>query len=564
MRIKKIVPLALAGLMAFAFQGVSAQASVNAPEYTEGVIDASKKCSVTFYEYINNNGVTLTSDGLAGAVAKEGDLPEGAVPLNGVTYHYLKIADAIQLTRDNVSSLYFGNPDAGYMTFLKQKNIVPSGFTDNGKTYYTAAELEKAQEELNRAFEPQVREMAVSRGTAMPATGSGNGTENEGMTFAAGLSQGMYLFVETGYPESIGSPSSPFLLTLPMTNIGEVTIGGKNYEAGTLWQYDAQIYPKSQSISIEKKIDLETKDADGNENYGTEDDRSIGDTVHFLVTSDVPDLTDGHTHRTYVIKDQMSKGLTYADETELKLGSDFAQAVSLIRDTDYKVSPAAKTGQEITVTVTAAGLKKLDAAKGMNRLYLTYAALLNKDAVIGGTGNTNTPSLTYATDRTVDKTVEGNVVRVKTWSLQLTKTFEPKITDFASVSFSVKAGTKELEFGKEADGVYHVKDGTEQPENITKTVSPAGTSGILLIKGLDTGKYALTEESTAKGYNLLSSALTAEIKNENLSLSVANKKSLDLVHTGGSGDFEIYILGVLLVLSAAMAVILKKIMKEES
>ena len=179
----------------------------------------------------------------------------------------------------------------------------------------------------------------------------------------------------------IASPVSPFLISVPMTNIAEITgEDGVVHQPGTVWQYDIVAYPKNGSINIHK--DIVVNDAaltvangqtytanDGNDlnddktlcdfrqtNYDSlEDDpltpdtqldgqhkqglvhqidANIGDIITQVVSSDVPvlvdDIDDEFTganrdnafrkhNKTYKITDRMTKGLHLIDHNSFRV-----------------------------------------------------------------------------------------------------------------------------------------------------------------------------------------------------------------------------------------------------
>ena len=201
------------------------------------------------------------------------------------------------------------------------------------------------------------------------------GTENSGLT-AGGNNAGGSQYAD------IASPASPFLVSIPMTNLTEITdTDGTTHMAGTVWQYDIVAYPKNSTINIHK--DIVTNDfggttnggrdantltgADGNDvstdktlcnmvqtNYlsddGTTDkvdgseksglthqiDANIGDVITQLVSVDVPALVDDldneqtddqansetttrKHNKTFKITDRMTKGLNLIDNQSFKV-----------------------------------------------------------------------------------------------------------------------------------------------------------------------------------------------------------------------------------------------------
>ena len=201
------------------------------------------------------------------------------------------------------------------------------------------------------------------------------GTNNSGLT-AGGKDAGGSQYAD------IASPSSPFLISIPMTNLANIQgEDGVMHMAGTVWQYDITAYPKNSTINIHK--DIVTNDyagttnsgndadgltgVDGNDlskdkttcnmvqtNYlpenGTPDaidgsqksglvhqiDANIGDVVTQLVSVDVPRLTDDldneqpadqansatanrKHNKTFIVSDRMTKGLNLIDNQSFKV-----------------------------------------------------------------------------------------------------------------------------------------------------------------------------------------------------------------------------------------------------
>ena len=211
-------------------------------------------------------------------------------------------------------------------------------------------------------------------------TGDKGDTEDAG-TENSGLQAGENDAGGSQYAD-IASPSSPFLISVPMTNMVDIKgEDGTTHIAGTAWQYDIVAYPKNATINIHK--DIVTNDfagttnggndddglygADGNDmakdkttcnmvqtNYlpedGTEDkidgsqksglvhqiDANIGDIVTQLVSVDVPRLTDDidneqptdqansatatrKHNKTFIVTDRMTKGLNLIDNQSFKV-----------------------------------------------------------------------------------------------------------------------------------------------------------------------------------------------------------------------------------------------------
>ena len=67
------------------------------------------------------------------------------------------------------------------------------------------------------------------------------------------LPVGMYLVVETTTPSVVKSPVAPFLVSIPMTRIGDSTDPSTNNNLKQ-WLYDVKVYPKNTTVTGQVKI----------------------------------------------------------------------------------------------------------------------------------------------------------------------------------------------------------------------------------------------------------------------------------------------------------------------
>lgn len=79
-------------------------------------------------------------------------------------------------------------------------------------------------------------------------------TNSEGMVTFGSLPVGLYLVIETRVPESVTTPTKPFLVSIPMTREGT---DNKNKQ----WLYDVTVYPKNSTV--EGTVTLRKKGFDG-------------------------------------------------------------------------------------------------------------------------------------------------------------------------------------------------------------------------------------------------------------------------------------------------------------
>lgn len=434
---------------------------------------------------------------------------------------------------------------------------------------------------------------------------------------------------DTTRDEVVANQSSPLLVSVPMTN--QTTIG--NNTAGTAWQYDVTVYPKNQTINNPKRI-IKEDDKNTLIDHG---DYEIGETVHQVLLPEAPMLQDGNAYTKFVETDTMDNGLTFDkingiyivprianpekmtdygtlnDSFQLQSGS----AVELT-NADYTLAKSEKDSDgnsSFTVTLTNAGLAKLNAITEDSQVMILFDSVLNKDTQHVGdqVEEENQPTLTWNTsdnggETDTDHSIKGNKVGVYTYKLNVKKN---GVKDPTRVSFTFKregtgAGGNEnhvkdsdVQFVKEGDGTYHLYDRTsDETKDIVTTVHP-GSDGKLYIKGLDEEHYIMTEtategredESGAKSHELLKSKVTIaltsvptddsnsnhgvtgaldtdkttitadgntaaiSVKQGTASFNVENYESLNL-RTGGEGRAVVYGATLLVVVGAGSVLVL--------
>ena len=80
-------------------------------------------------------------------------------------------------------------------------------------------------------------------------------TDENGMAKFNGLKVGMYLVIETQAPQAVTVPVEPFLVSIPMTRIGDTA-------AGEQWLYDVTVYPKNSIAKGTVKLVKQGKQGD--------------------------------------------------------------------------------------------------------------------------------------------------------------------------------------------------------------------------------------------------------------------------------------------------------------
>ena len=350
--------------------------------------------------------------------------------------------------------------------------------------------------------------------------------------------------------------------------------------ADTNSQYAALVRVHSTSVDAEIKGALPTVDKKVQVNGTGKDatDAKIGDTLTFTLTSTIPDMSAYDTY-TFNFKDTLSKGLTFGQVTSVKVGD-----TTLTKDTDYTVITAPADSGKTLLTVAMKDFKTKQQANAGKKITVTYAATLNKDAVVGGAGNVNSATIQYSNNPSTNGTGESEPSKVRVFTYGFTvdkytgKNYDDTATRLAGAEFTLahKGGTA-ISFVKVADSatqnaVYRVAKADEAGATTTIT-TPA--NGKVDFRGLENGEYTLTETKAPAGYNKLASAIGVKVDGQNNGtdtthatvvikydnnngsvydqtasngvIPVQNKPGVVLPGTGGMGTIAFTVIGVLVI-----------------
>lgn len=320
---------------------------------------------------------------------------------------------------------------------------------------------------------------------------------------------------------------------------------------------DLTIDEKNEAPTIDKKID----------GSNLSNDAAIGDVVNYTVTIHAKKGATG-----YVLTDTMTKGLTFnRDSLAVKVGTD-----TLTENTHYTVAVDAATdgSTKFTVTFKDTYLNTID---GDTEIVVSYTATVNKDAVIGTTGNTNTAQLKYGKKSTVDS-------KTTTYSYK----FDLVKTD-SSNKLLTGAKFKLYDSQTSTTPVKLIKDATTGNYRVAETSETGFTEEIeinsynaVTISGLNKKTYYLEETQAPAGYNKLTERQPVELGKEgfvaNATLTgsgakgaewtsggvrVINNAGATLPSTGGMGTTLFYVIGGGLMVAAVVLLVTKKRMENK-
>ena len=595
-KFSKVLTLMLALCMVVGMMATSAFAAT----IKDATIDTTKKASLTVYKYDFTNAAkdgvwsadSYVSTGqydanvnniLGGATRKgsttgnsstlgNGEESNGYA-IKGVEFTYLKVATPVQFSESAANSTDHAYIEVLYKfdkvlaaDLLKAIGLVDgqgsydkANALDANSWFYRSDVLTKALADslasnattVKNALENYVKK---NNGTAMPLTTA------EGKTSASELPLGLYLLVETKVPEMVTDTTSPFFVTLPMTNIN----GGGNGSAGNTtsitdgghsWLYDVTVYPKNQTgiVTLEKTVREAQKDTgvhqgtttDITDGYAHNATASTGDTVEYQIISTLPTITSASTYISeYTFVDILAKGISYGN-TPLKI-EWFTDAACTDKVTEWaadsgkftsKVEQNDDGSHKLTITMTAEGLAEINTANTSAQnsngalyagysnytLRITYDAILNSDEslIYGDEGNCNEVALTWKRTSSAYYDTLVDDCHVYSYGLVLDKDFSDGKDSqdlYNHVLFKVQNSEDNYYVQaalNEAEGIWYVTGHTAKEEEATSmypvTWVKNGTKGQLVIKGLEDDAYILTEIETANGYLLLADNIDLEI-----------------------------------------------------
>ena len=489
-------------------------------------------------------------------------------------------ADGATLTVSTADAKFVGKTVNAYKMFSATvggegaNKAVSYTLTDTWKPFFmdsTASGLNGATDaNVNDKANEYVSELAgdnlvafATKASNWAQTQAKNITADKTATVSAGATSGNYTATFTGLDYGY------YVVAVPGATL-----------ANTSGQYATLVSVDSTNVNANIKGSLPTVDkkVQVNGNGADTADAKIGDTLTFTLTSTIPDMSAYSTY-TFNFKDTLSKGLTFGQVTSVKVGD-----TTLTKDTDYTVTTAPADSGKTLLTVAMKDFKTKQQANAGKKITVTYAATLNKDAVVGGAGNVNSATIQYSNNPSTNGTGESEPSKVRVFTYGFTvdkytgKNYDDTATRLAGAEFTLahKGGTA-ISFVKVADSatqnaVYRVAKADEAGATTTIT-TPA--NGKVDFRGLENGEYTLTETKAPAGYNKLASAIGVKVDGQNNGtdtthatvvikydnnngsvydqtasngvIPVQNKPGVVLPGTGGMGTIAFTVIGVLVI-----------------
>ena len=454
----------------------------------------------------------------------------------GETYTIYKLFDAT-VNADGSSIAYTGTIPESLKAY----------FTADSNDYISATPAAKDGENMSEGLKTALKAWTATATAAATATSDGSALNFKELAYG-------YYVVTTTQGDQVISVDS----TMP-----NVTIVDKNSST-----------PKDLS-----------KTASSN-------DVSIGDTVTYTVSFKTSNYYGAGTNAkeivSYTIEDTLPDFLTSVNVT------------SIIVDNDGNNATA---GDQFGVTAQFANKKiVIDWYDEVNNKFLydngatvtiTYTAVVTDKAAIDGNGNTNKVTVTWTTkggDEPGPDKVETEET-IFTYAIALKKVNNKGVALPGAVfqfPFYVKSTA-------DANGAY-IYAGTTAGAGLTNQITTPD-SGVIVVKGVKSGSYEITEVTAPAGYNKLTAPVTVQaVKTSSTSthttvyldkdgnvvdvsakeievkvdidtiaataVVVVNKAGTELPSTGGMGTTVFYVLGAVLVVGAGVLLVTKKRMSQ--
>lgn len=465
------------------------------PKTSTSTIDKNQKGSITIYKR------ALDSSGNAGT-AGDGETmvsPQGAA-LKDTGFTLYQVMDT------NTLLAYYNDNTTADQVDVKD-------YFTNYTTNKTAAGLKTA---YATAYKSEVR------------------TDENGKATFTGLPVGMYLVIETKTPQAVTMPVEPFLVSIPMTRIGDKTTGADNQNQKE-WLYDVTVYPKNSIAKGTVKLVKQGKQGSAttplagvkftlNKKNDTDDD-------YTAVKTDVSTDTDGK-----ITLDNLAKGRYYLQETGYTDGNDKGYILNTTGKFYFDID---ENGKAVKVDDTIAG-KVDDASFTIDSTHATLTVTNYKPDIVKTVtkrdGTTTSHEADYGVGDAVPYTltikVPENVASLKTFTVTDTTVKTQLVQNQGSVQISGK---------NNAGG-----DVTLAKSAYTITVAPDANNSVMTVAFTPSAltDVAGGEITIAYTATVQDTAVVAGNGNVNTAKIVYSRKTNLTDETGGNKPYEITDKGV--------------------
>lgn len=500
-RMKKLAGMLLAAVMTVGMLPNMAFADNKALPPSEG--------SLTIHKYLMEDlgDANLPNDGNEAGEGTNPSVPSTATPLDGITFNLYKITP---------------DPTSGALPGDGPYTLAGTTMSDGAGATFTVA--------------------AASTSSVTTAGG--------GVAKASELLNGYYLVIEQN-SDLVNSPAAPFVVPVPMTN-----------PAGDGWIQDVHVYPKNESMSIEKEPTSTTS-------------ITIGDIMSYEIIPSVPtdiysDIASEDANIKYSISDTLDSALDL-DSSSLKVYGMTSKTgtQTLIPSSNYTESG------DFKIEFNAAG-RKLLFDNGYKFLTIKFSAVVNKGILTKPSKIVdNTAVVDFINKYSENKSKETPKVKIHSASIDIIKQDAKTNAKLKDAEFQIATSLAYAEAGKylkkdAAGNIYDVgEDGydtaLEWIEKSAETTGSAKFNGIADYTSTFSGdpevenktylSYYIVETKAPAGYNLLDDPVeviftasdSTETNSYTVTTTINNTTGFTLPKTGGEGTIWFTVGGIVLV-----------------
>ena len=460
----------------------------------------------------------------------------------GETYAIYKLFDAT-VSEDGSSIAYTGTVPEGLSTY----------FTKDKNGYISATAEAKDGANMSEGLKAALKTWTTTARAISSAESNGSA-----LTFKE-LPYGYYV-VTTSQGNSVISVDS----TMPNVDIVDKN---SSTPSGLTKTATATATGTDKSFSIGDTVTYTVRFKTSNYDGAGEKAKKI---VSYTIEDTLPDFLED-VKVTSIIVDNDGDETTIDDQT--KLNAQFNEDKKIVIDWYDKANDQFLYDNGATITIT-------------------YTAVVTEKATIDGAGNTNKVTVKWTTEGS-DKPGPGELKQeetIYTYAIALKKVNDKGV----ALPGAVFEFPFYVEVDADTDGAY-IYAGTTAKEGLTNKITTPD-SGVIVVKGVKSGAYKITEVKAPDGYNKLTGSVTVVAKqtgatstnttvylDENgdttktqtdkevkveipdiaaTAVVVVNKAGTQLPSTGGMGTTIFYVLGSALVLGAVVLLVTKKRMSD--
>lgn len=502
MKLKRLFTAILSAALALSLCAMPAMAAdgTTTPNTSTSTINTKQTGSITIYKRALDSAQTKGTAGDGETMTA----PQGtALKDTGFTLYRVMDTDALL-------AYYNDNPTD------KQVEV---------EDYFTDYTKDKTAAGLKKKYKTPYREQVF--------------TNAQGVAQFTELDVGMYLVIETQAPQAVTVPAEPFLVSIPMTRIGD-TAEGEASQNQKQWLYDVTVYPKNsiakgtvKLVKLGKQGDKTTKLADVQFTLYRKSDTK--DEYTPVQTAD-PLVTDANGE--IALKD-LTKGRYYLQETGYTANNDKGYILNTTGkfyfDIDKNGKAVAATDPAITDTNKVSDASFTIDTTGTTLTVTNYKPDIKK-TVTKRDGTANTHEADYGVGDAVPYTltikVPENITSLKTFTVTDTTVKTQLVQNKDSVKINGK---------KNAGG-----DVTLAESAYTITVAPDANNSVMTVAFTPSAltDVAGGEITIAYTATVQSGAVVAGNGNVNTAKIVYSRKTNLTEETGGNKPYEIADKGV--------------------